>query len=73
MHFLRTSTLLLAFIGLPCSLSGQALEKAPTVILDGVAFRVEVSARLEPVHVESGKSFDEIAARFDLDHQPRPG
>ncbi|HSG08635.1 MAG TPA: Na+/H+ antiporter NhaC family protein [Longimicrobiales bacterium] len=52
MHFLRTSTLLLAFIGLPCSLSGQALEKAPTVILDGVAFRVEVSARLEPVHVE---------------------
>lgn len=52
MHVLRPSALVLAFLALPWSASAQGVEKVPTVILDGVAFRVEVSATLEPLLAE---------------------
>ena len=52
MHMVRPAALFLALLALPWAASAQEVEKSPSVILDGVAFRLEVSARLEPVHVE---------------------
>ena len=52
MHAVRAATLLFALLALPWSASAQEVNKAPSVILDGVPFRVEVSARLEPVRAE---------------------
>ena len=44
--------LLLALLALPSPGAAQELEKAPTVVLDGVPFRVEVKAGIDPVTVE---------------------
>lgn len=43
---------LLILLALPTPAVGQELQKAPSVVLDGVPFRVEVQATLEPVRVE---------------------
>ncbi len=49
-----TSLLILAavFLALPSGAAAQEVEEAPSVVLDGIPFRIAVKALLEPIQVE---------------------
>lgn len=48
----RSAALVLLLAAMPLTGAAQELKKAPTVVLDGVPFRVEVVAGIDPVQVE---------------------
>jgi Na+/H+ antiporter NhaC len=66
MHVVRAATLLFAFLALPWSTAAQEVKKAPSVILDGVPFRVEVSARLDPVRAEVRDALGAVLGQVEV-------
>jgi Na+/H+ antiporter NhaC len=59
----RAALPLLLTLALPLRTGAQEVEDAPTVILDGVSFRIQVKAQLDPLEVEVRDSRGRVLGR----------
>ena len=67
MRATRLFPLLALLLALPVGTAAQEVEEAPSVVLDGIPFRVSVSARLEPIQVEVRDSRGAVLGSGDAD------